>query len=46
MAARVDTPIYLADFTCFDPPEELRVDFEASQQAAWRWKVRPTSISA
>ena len=33
-------PIYLADFTCYNPPEEYLVDFYKSQEEAWRWKVR------
>jgi hypothetical protein len=34
-----ELPIYLADFSCFNAPEELKVDFYKSQEAAWRWKV-------
>jgi len=33
-------PVYLADFSCFNAPDELKVDFRESQEAAWRWKVR------
>jgi hypothetical protein len=32
-------PLYLVDYACFNPPEENFVEFESSQQAAWRWKV-------
>lgn len=32
-------PVYLVDFSCFNAPEELRVDYQESQAAAWRWKV-------
>jgi hypothetical protein len=32
-------PIYLADFSCFNAPDELKVDFFKSQEAAWKWKV-------
>jgi hypothetical protein len=33
-------PIYLVDFSCFSAPDELKVDYNKSQEAAWRWKVR------
>jgi hypothetical protein len=32
-------PVYLADFSCFNAPDELKVDFFKSQEAAWKWKV-------
>jgi hypothetical protein len=32
-------PIYLVDFSCFAAPDELKVDYNKSQEAAWRWKV-------
>lgn len=32
-------PVYLADFSMFNAPDELKVDFYKSQEAAWRWKV-------
>jgi hypothetical protein len=38
MAGRL--PIYLVDFSCFSAPDELKVDYNKSQEAAWRWKVR------
>ncbi|WIA35445.1 hypothetical protein OEZ86_003885 [Tetradesmus obliquus] len=31
-------PVYLADFSCFNAPDELKVDFFKSQEAAWKWK--------
>lgn len=31
-------PVYLADFACFEAPDELKVDFFKSQDDAWRWK--------
>jgi hypothetical protein len=33
-------PVYLVDYSMFNPPEELRVDFYRSQDDAWKWKVR------
>eukprot|EP00775_Hariotina_reticulata_P014382 gene14382-14484_t len=30
--------VYLADFSCFNAPDELKVDFRQSQEAAWKWK--------
>lgn len=32
-------PLFLVDYSCFQAPEELRVPFNESQDAAWRWKV-------
>lgn len=32
-------PVYLVDYSCFHAPEECRVDFRESQEAAFRWKV-------
>lgn len=39
-------PVYMVDFTCFSPPDELRVDFKKNQDAAWRWKVSMAAPSS
>lgn len=31
--------MYLVDYSCYNAPKELRVDFHKSQEAAWNWKV-------
>eukprot|EP00878_Enallax_costatus_P041492 GHUV01048285.1.p1 GENE.GHUV01048285.1~~GHUV01048285.1.p1 ORF type:complete len:121 (+),score=22.42 GHUV01048285.1:194-556(+) len=32
-------PVYLADYSMFHAPDELRVPFHESQEAAWKWKA-------
>jgi hypothetical protein len=38
-------PIYLVDFSCFKAPDELRVNFDDVQTAAWNWKVRCSGVN-
>jgi hypothetical protein len=33
-------PVFLVDYSLFNAPDELRVGFDETQAAAWRWKVR------
>lgn len=39
-------PVYLIEFSCFNAPEELRVDYHLSEEAAWKWKVREVAEGA
>lgn len=32
-------PVYMVDFSVYNPPEELKVDYKASTEAAWKWDV-------
>jgi hypothetical protein len=40
IATMSNLPVYLVDYSMFNPPAELRVDFYKSQDDAWKWKVR------
>lgn len=39
-------PVLLVDFAVYKPPEELKIDYFATQKAAQKWQVRRGAVTA